>query len=141
MSDCCDANQCSIERPDSLECPGNGKTYMSVEFKTVMQQLNSPWERELNDQGYYFCHDPECAVVYFGEDGSLLRQADLRTAIGQKSKRPDRTLCYCFGVTLEDYLAAKPIKDFVIEQTKSGNCSCDIRNPSGRCCLKDFRKN
>jgi hypothetical protein len=28
----------------------------------------------------------------------------------------------------------------VIEQTRLHNCACDVRNPSGRCCLKDFPK-
>jgi len=41
-------------------------------------------------------------------------------------------------VRLGDYQSDKRLKDFVVEQTKADVCACDIRNPSGRCCLKDF---
>ena len=31
-------------------------------------------------------------------------------------------------------------KEFVMAQTKAQNCACEIRNPSGKCCLVDFPK-
>jgi len=36
--------------------------------------------------------------------------------------------------------SALAIKAFVIQQTKEGLCACESRNPSGRCCLADFRR-
>jgi hypothetical protein len=47
------------------------------------------------------------------------------------------TLCYCFDIDAEQYLSslnvhrAEPIKAFVIQRTKVGECACEIRNPSG----------
>lgn len=50
-------------------------------------------------------------------------------------------LCYCFGITWQDYFDDPAVKQYVIEQTKNGNCECASQNPSGQCCLKDFPKN
>jgi hypothetical protein len=47
-------------------------------------------------------------------------------------------LCYCFGVTKADARSDPGIKKFVMAQTKLGLCACEMRNPSGRCCLPDF---
>ncbi|MCK5920792.1 MAG: hypothetical protein KAG66_07615, partial [Methylococcales bacterium] len=49
-------------------------------------------------------------------------------------------LCYCYGVTCQQALNNPDAKAFVLAQTKLKNCACDTRNPSGRCCLKDFSK-
>jgi len=89
---------------------------------------------------YFFCEDPACDVVYFGDDGSTLSKSRLRTRVGVKEGAGDSLLCYCFGVSYADYRSNPAVKDYVIAQTKAGLCSCDIRNPSGRCCLKDFPK-
>ena len=50
-------------------------------------------------------------------------------------------LCYCFGFTWQDYYDDPAVREYVIEQTKNGNCECSTKNPSGQCCLKDFPKN
>lgn len=58
----------------------------------------------------------------------------------------EEMLCYCFDVSVSHYQSAleagisKPIKTFVVEQTKSGFCACKTSNPSGRCCLADFKR-
>jgi len=82
----------------------------------------------------------DCDAVYFGEDGSVLGMGEIRGEIGQKRSGLDRLLCYCFGVTQGDAEADPSAKAFVVQQTKQGVCACDSRNPSGRCCLKDFPK-
>lgn len=140
MSDCCDNDACP-DYPKKAVCPANGRTYQRVERKTLLHHLRKPWQIELPQQGYYFCDSPDCEVVYFGQDRQTFTRADLRTAIGQKSRHPDRTLCYCFDVTQHD-LAQRldTARGFVIEQTRDGTCDCEIRNPAGRCCLKDFPK-
>lgn len=50
----------------------------------------------------------------------------------------DRIICYCFDIRLSDYLRDPALKEFVVEKTKAGLCSCKAMNPSGNCCLKDF---
>lgn len=90
-------------------------------------------------QQYFFCSDDDCNVVYFAEDNSRVLRNELRESVGQKSKHSQRTICYCFDIKLSDIERdPQKYKQFVIEQTKQSQCNCEIRNPSGKCCLKDF---
>ena len=142
MSDCCASASCSTTTPPKrAKCPINGNEYSSVSTTTIKHHIAEPWNWVSKIQGYYFCDDPECDVVYFGEDSSLIRKSDLRTEVGIKEKSPDRLICYCFGVSMDQAETNKNIKPFVIEETKEHTCACETRNPSGRCCLKDFPEN
>lgn len=38
------------------------------------------------NQGYYFCSDPDCSVVYFGRYDSVINSDSLRTIMGIKSQ-------------------------------------------------------
>jgi len=140
MSDCCTHDSCSAY-PKKAVCPANGQTYNQVERKTLLHHLHKPWQIELPEQGYYFCDSPDCEVVYFGENQQTFTQTELRTRVGQKSRNADRTLCYCFDVKQSD-LSQQLVeaRTFVINQTRNSTCDCEIRNPAGRCCLKDFPK-
>jgi len=127
--------------PRKAICPANGRIYSSVDRTTILHQAKKPWTHELPEQGYYFCNDPDCDVVYFGEDQRTLVRSDLRVGVGQKSRGQNRTICYCFDVQLSDLASEDSLlqsKSFVIEQTRQSSCDCKIRNPSGKCCLSDF---
>lgn len=128
--------------PRKARCPANGQEYRQVAFKAMVHQLRQPWSMALPEQAYYFCSSPECDVVYFGEDGTTVSRAQLRSEVGQKSTVPDRLLCYCFDIRLSDIASStkkgQTLRDYVIQQTASGVCACETRNPSGRCCLADF---
>ena len=141
---CCNHTACDQTNtnpaPKKLNCPSNGKLCPSVEPKTISHHLKQPWNWQATEQGYYFCSDPECDVVYFAEDGSVITTSELRTTVGIKAMKPNSIICYCYGVTLEDAQSDAAIKAFVVQKTKAGECACDSRNPSGRCCLKDFPK-
>jgi len=122
-------------------CPINGLSYSRVKIKTILHQVKKPWQLNLLNQHYFFCDDPGCDVVYFGEDKSTLVRNDLRFSVGQKLQSQEKTICYCFDVQasdLDDDKVQKKAKAFIIEQTKNALCDCEIRNPSGKCCLKNF---
>jgi hypothetical protein len=141
MTDCCTNTASDRTPPKTAVCPRNGRAYAGVERRTVLHHVHQPWTRRLAHQGYYFCDDPNCDVVYFGEDNSLLMRDDLRGTVGQKSQDPDKTLCYCFDINAADIQTEDVhalARAFVIEQTRNATCDCTVRNPSGRCCLKDF---
>lgn len=143
MSDCCDNNQCAAtSSPRRYACPANQEEYVSVSSKTILHHLKSPWEMnnhgEISSKQFYFCDDPACDVVYFSTDGSVIKKSQLRTTVGVKEINQDAMICYCFGVSRHDAKQHPEIKAFVTQQTKDKNCACEIRNPSGRCCLKDF---
>lgn len=134
-------SNCATTPARKATCPVNGQRYSSVSITTILHQVNKPWNLDLPDQGYYFCDDPNCDVVYFGENQLTLVRDDLRYTVGQKTSSDDRTICYCFDVKSSD-LDSESVREksraFVVEKTKSGACSCEYRNPSGKCCLKDF---
>ena len=138
MSDCCSKTNTGKTFPKKQSCPINQQDYIRVPVKTILHHIKESWNCNLKDQGYYFCTDPGCDVVYFGEDGTQITTSSLRTRVGIKVKKTNAVICYCFGVSREDINNNDNIKDFVIKQTKIGNCSCETSNPSGRCCLKDF---
>ena len=130
---------CEYTSPKKAVCPVNGQTYAQIAMKTVLHHITKPWQRQLAEQGYYFCDDPDCKVVYFGEDETLFTVADVRTTVGLKSNKADRPICYCFDVTQRDLESQlETCRHFIIEKTKTKTCDCEIRNPAGRCCLRDL---
>lgn len=138
MSDCC-SSICAEKTPHKKQrCPVNLQDYKAVAIKTITHHIKAPWAWNGQDQTYYFCDDPDCTVVYFAEDGTTILQSDLRTPVGIKDQSAQATLCYCFGVTQADAEANPQIRAYVTQQTKEKICACDTRNPSGKCCLKDF---
>jgi hypothetical protein len=138
MTECCTTSG-PPQYPRQYRCPVNGKQYGAVGLNTILHHIKNPWAANLTHQGYYFCTDPECRVVYFGEDGALISTSQMRTRVWQKHPRTDSTVCYCFGVSMRQ-TRTQTIKDFVTQQTKLSLCACEVTNPSGRCCLKDFPK-
>ena len=138
MSNSCHS-VCTDRLPSKTHtCPVNAQEYKSVALKTVLHHINSPWEWMEKQQGYFFCDDPNCDVVYFGEDDSVITTSEIRTVVGIKACTPDALTCYCFGVSNLDAQLHPDIRDFVVRKTKAGMCSCDTSNPSGHCCLKIF---
>ena len=140
MSDCCTSNVCKPRQGTKHKCPANNKLYGGVPARTVTHHVCKSWELKTDGKHYYFCDDPECDVVYFANDDSVIRKSQLRNPVGIKTESADSLLCYCYGVTKADYNENPSIKDYIIQQTKLGLCSCETSNPSGRCCLKDFPK-
>jgi len=140
MSDCCATNNTVERTPKRHVCPENGKQYLEVPFNTVLHHVKEPWNLGKQQQTYYFCDAPDCDVVYFGYNDSVIRKDQLRTKIGIKEKSEDGLVCYCFGVSISEAKKNKLAKSFVVAQTKNSQCSCTTHNPSGRCCLKDFPK-
>jgi hypothetical protein len=143
MSDCCKIKSMAEEErhehhANSHACPVNGKKYAQVHRRTLLHHVLHPWKNTIKDQQYYFCTDPDCNVVYYGQDDSVFHVHELRTTIWQKSKDKRDAICYCFGVSKALALLDKNIKKFVTRQTRESLCSCETSNPSGRCCLKDF---
>jgi hypothetical protein len=138
VTDCCASSTSNHNPPNRLRCPVNGEEYGSVSYKTILHHLFEPWNNTLAEQGYYFCSDPDCDVVYFGQDNSLILNSALRTNVGAKERNPGRMVCYCFGISYEVAERESVVVDFIKEQTRQSLCSCETSNPSGRCCLKDF---
>ena len=141
MNGCSTTREPSGQAPARYRCPVNGREYPRVKIKTLLHHVKHPWELELAAPAYYFCDDPDCDVVYFGQDDSVIEKVRVRTCVWQKEADPDANVCYCFGVSQKQSQSSEAIREFITQQTKQGNCACESRNPSGRCCLKDFSAN
>jgi len=140
MVDCCQKIEQIQDAPKRYNCPENNIKYGQVSYKTLLHHVKEPWRLAAKEQTYYFCEDPDCDVVYFGFDNSVICRNQLRIKIGIKTRSNDDLICYCFGVSKSEAQENARIKAFVVEQTKKSLCSCKTRNPSGKCCLKDFPK-
>ena len=141
MSDCC----ASTPKTDAQACPQCGAACKSVRMRTLYHQVRYPENLTIADDSYYFCPSRQCPTAYFSNSGHVIPKQHLRSyqAIA------DNRLCYCFDIDAGIYLYAlqtghaAAIKQFIVERTKSGECACEIRNPSGQCCLgklKHFEK-
>lgn len=139
MHDCC-SDYPPAAPPKKSKCPAHGMECTEVSVQTMMHHIKEPWQWQEKNQGYYFCDDPDCDVVYFGEDGSLILRRDVRGMIGIKEHSPEALICYCFGVSRAEASSNPASKAYVINKTENGLCACKTSNPSGRCCLKDFSR-
>ena len=110
-------------------------------MKTLLHNVRFPDNQLLHDNSYYYCPSADCDTAYFTEAGDRIAKQKLR----MQEQIHQGWLCYCFDISEQQYLAAlrsgtaDAIKNFVIRHTESGTCACEIRNPSGRCCLAKFK--
>jgi hypothetical protein len=140
MSDCCPTPSATGNRPKRRACPRNGVQYRQVSAMTIRHHIKNSWKWQPVDQGYFFCKDPECPVVYFGEDDTTIEGSELRTEVGVKAKSEEALICYCFGISISQAKSDPNLRDYVVRETKLHQCACEARNPSGKCCLSDFPK-
>jgi len=97
---------------------------------------------------YYFCDSSECEVVYFPLDthAPLFRRGDLNVRVGAKETEEPIPVCYCFGFTRSDIenevaeTRSSTIAEQIKTEVKAGNCACEMKNPSGKCCLGDVTR-
>jgi len=138
VGDCCSASGCTAKHPQKRRCPVDGAACLEVSTRTIAHHIKLPWRWAPTAEHYYFCGSPDCDVVYFGDDGSVVSRAMVRTSVGANERDGDVLLCHCFGVSRADFDAEPSVRQFLVQQTKAGRCSCETSNPSGQCCLKDF---
>ncbi len=94
----------------------------------------------------YVCTNPDDPTLYFfpGDSPSLSRD-DVTVRVGFKAAEPPQLVCYCFEHTREDIQGEyrrqgeSRIEASIREQVVQGACSCEVKNPTGRCCLGEVR--
>jgi hypothetical protein len=96
--------------------------------------------------GRRFCGTPSCEVVYYGDDGRTVSKSELPIRVGLKEREDPIPVCYCFGFSVADVrreIAEKgrcTIPARIKAEVRAGQCSCEIRNPSGTCCLGEVNR-
>ncbi len=126
---------------NKMPCPQCGEISESVEEETMLHQLRYPHNMQIEEDISFFCHSPQCSVGYFNNNKVFPLQ-DLR----EEKKIKQNHLCYCFDISETTYKeaieagTASDVKSFIISLTKKKLCACNVRNPSGRCCLAAFKE-
>ena len=107
MSDCCSSTDAA---PKKYKCPACAQENLEVPMTTILQHIKSLWQQLFKDQGYYFCSNPECEVVYFAQGNTVINSSELRTIVGIKAKTKDALICYCFGVSINEARQIQKLK-------------------------------
>ncbi len=125
-----------------MACPVNGARSKKVDLLTVRSLLRHLPLGMARSQ-YYFCEAPACDAVYFSADpkAPIFRRADLLVRVGMKEVADPIPVCYCFGFTRKDIAdevartGGSTVPRRITIEVKAGNCACEVKNPSGKCCL------
>lgn len=141
--DCCGSQKV----PYATACQGCGARGQEVKVRTLKHWLVTSLVPVVPDIPFYFCGTRDCSVVYFSADHSVqYAKEKLRYPVGAKETTGPVTICYCFGVT-EGMISKEvrvtgesPFSTWIAEELKLKNCACDVRNPTGRCCLKEVKR-
>lgn len=142
MTDCC----LVPSKKTVFTCPVCHQKGRAVGLQTVQAIAKSDVEVRDNSNPYRFCRTPDCPVVYFGEDGQQIDKSQVRVRVGIKETENPIPVCYCFGFTEGDIcsdiraMGMTRIPNKIRAEVKVGNCECEIKNPSGSCCLGDVSK-
>ena len=141
---CCGGGEAPTE---AAACPACGQPGRSVPLRTLQALLAHHSDVALPEGPWRFCDSPACEVVYFGDRAApVFRKNQLTVRVGIKETAPPHPLCYCFGHS-EESLRAEWQATGRLESVESlrvavkeGRCRCDVKNPSGACCLGDILK-
>ncbi len=142
MSDCCSINANTEAAPAVMTCPVNGARSKQVDMLTVKSLVRQLPLGMPNTQ-YYFCDSSDCAVVYFALDAEAprFRREDLAVRVGAKETADPIPICYCFGFTRQDIwdeirsTGKSTVAKRITEEVEADRCACEVKNPSGKCCL------
>ena len=138
MTGCCAKEECGKQVAVKLVCPSCAEVSHQVGLQTVLHHLLRPWQSLLEPTApaFYFCANKNCEIVYFSEGQ---QQYSAKEVVKLTAEDGQNLLCYCFQVSEQDYLQQPELVNFVKAQTKLKRCACEVKNPSGKCCLKDFK--
>jgi hypothetical protein len=144
MFECCTVNKPGPVAPSVMNCPASGTRSKKVDLLTV-KSLVRHLKFAMPPTQYYFCTSPGCEVVYFSSnpEAPAFSRNDLLVPVTAKESGEAAPVCYCFGVNRRRIreevestgrcLAAEDIK----AEIQAGRCACEVKNPSGKCCLGD----
>jgi Zinc binding domain len=128
--------------PLILSCPVTGTPSKQVHTLTI-RSLIRQLPLGMPKTQYYFCEAAGCDVVYFplNKRAPVFHRGDLIVRVGGKETAEPIPICYCFGFTRKGILKEiaetgdSTVADRISTEVKKGNCACEVKNPSGKCCL------
>ncbi len=145
MSDCCTLPGPTGAADD--RCRRCGEKGRRVLRETMESLLKPEALQRLLDVPYFFDRTPSCDVAYFSNEArSYFQKDELTVRVGLKETESPIPLCYCFGHTAESAreeivrTGRSTVTKRISAEVQAGNCSCEVKNPSGRCCLGDVNR-
>ncbi len=143
---CCDVKiKVSGNTSICKECGNKGKPVSEITLKSLVKEPVLEAIESLD--GFFYCETPTCGVVYFNNEQQVyLYKEDVNVRVGIKETESPIPVCYCFGWTQEKIFEQikQPGKSTAVKEisarVKSGECECEKKNPSGRCCLGEVTK-
>jgi hypothetical protein len=142
MSDCCSSkpdSACAVPQALGEICPACGKKGKAVATLTV-KSLVRDHTRVPAQAAFSYCRSANCDVVYFSSE-AIFRKPDIKVPVAAKENDDGAPLCYCFDYTRQDVLreiqatGTTKIAEAVKAEVQGGFCACEVKNPSGNCCL------
>jgi CopZ-like zinc binding protein len=152
MSGCCSvegsADTCANvgDKGAMSRCAECGTEGRPIDLQTILHHVKHEQLEPVNGKAYRFCSDPNCEIVYFADSGTCFTVNDLRELVTVKTTGDKRPICYCFGFNEGDarkeieLTGGSTIPSIVNRLIKAGMCACEIRNPSGACCLGEVNR-
>lgn len=133
-----------LERKE--KCPLCNNEANKVSTQTLKALLKNETKETLTSlEGFHYCKTSPCKAVYFRSD-EILTQEDVSVSVGLKNSALVKNYCYCFGWTqnkIEDDIiktrTSNAINDIKSKMSSIG-CSCETKNPSGKCCMADVKE-
>lgn len=145
MSSCCSTKteaESKIPQRETGSCPSCATKAKPVATLTVKSVVRDHTKAS-PEESYWFCRQPDCDVVYFSKQ-RVFRKPDVKVRVAIKEHEDPIPICYCFEYTRADIrrdLLARGETDIVNKikaEVQRGFCACNVKNPSGACCLGDI---
>lgn len=125
------------------KCPVCGANGQPVPRETVLAMVK---EQKPADSKYWLCLTPSCPVAYYGQEGEIWRQSQIRVPIAHKDGAKPKYICYCCGVTEQDIInaviskKALTLAEAIAITGATGVGDCKVNNPAGICCSTAIRE-
>src|SRR5258707_15696346 len=96
----------------------------------------------------FYCEAPGCVAFFFplNTQAPLFRGEALGAGVGDKEIEDPLLVCYCFGFTRQDIwdeirsTGKSTVAKRITAEVEAGRCACEMKNPSGKCCLGDVTR-
>ena len=134
-------SSCRSSSSSEVRCPVDGSAGQSVRYITVAAMTCGPVPR---NQDFWLCNGAECEVVYFDSGNATITREQVRAMPGFKSGA-EPIICHCFEHSELDVAnevietGESRILTSVTAAVEAGDCACEVKNPTGRCCLRQIK--
>jgi len=144
MGECCNVSAPAVS--SQTRCPCCGEVGRAVADETIRAILKRGAATPLLALERRFCKTRTCKVLYYGADGRFVDKDAAVVRIGVKETEDPIPLCYCFNFSRADVqrevaeTGSSSIPARITAELKAGRCVCEVKNPSGACCLGEVNK-